>query len=371
MSSAPNSNPQSNNCFEPDTAPVTPASTPPHTRPELCACTPDFFCNACIWKVDWLIEKGYFWNMRLDLIPVQYGDGTEVENPIWGLTRNKFVGLQIPPRESLLTTRGETVLYSSSINQILAWRGVGKTNFALALAGALATGGQILDFKANRPLRTLYLDGELPDAQLQERARMLTAPTDNLVLISADQTGPLNLRKEEHWEQLKIAIAAHGAQVVFLDSLSTLFRQEMNEEKEQLVLQERLQELRAMKLCVVTLHHLGKAGLQRGHSRNDDILDLQIQLNQPRGWEPGDGLCFELEYKKVRHGARLPQGFVVSLRDGRWIQDAAETEGQIQSMLEAGKSVRAIAAALDIPKSTVHRTQKRLGLAKLNASAGQ
>ena len=75
--------------------------------------------------------------MRLDLIPVQYEDGTEVENPIWGLTRNKFVGLQIPPRESLLTTHGETVLYSSSINQILAWRGVGKTNFALALAGAL------------------------------------------------------------------------------------------------------------------------------------------------------------------------------------------------------------------------------------------
>ena len=55
---------------------------------------------------------------------------------------------------------------------------------------------------------------------------------------------------------------------------------EANEEKEQLILQDRLQELRSRKLCVVTLHHLGKTGLQRGHSRNDDILDLQIQLNR-------------------------------------------------------------------------------------------
>jgi putative DNA primase/helicase len=153
--------------------------------------------------------------------------------------------MEIPPREPLLVTSGETVLYSSSINQILAWRGVGKTNFALALAGALASGGRLLDFNATRPTRTLYLDGELPDSQLQERARLLTAPTDNLVLISADQTGPLNLRKEEHWEMLKTAIAAHGSEVVVLDSLSTLFRQEMNEERELLVLQERLQELRS------------------------------------------------------------------------------------------------------------------------------
>jgi hypothetical protein len=123
-----------------------------------------------------------------------------------------------------------------------------------------------------------------------------------------------------------------------------------------------------MKLCVITLHHLGKAGLQRGHSRNDDILDVQIQLTQPKGWEAGDGLCFELEYKKVRHGARLPQGFVVSLSDGRWVCDAAEMDTRVKALLEDGKSVRQIAAALDIDKNKVHRIQKKLGLQKLNGA---
>jgi hypothetical protein len=33
-----------------------------------CACTPDCFCTACIRKVESLMERGYFWNMRLDLI---------------------------------------------------------------------------------------------------------------------------------------------------------------------------------------------------------------------------------------------------------------------------------------------------------------
>ena len=333
-----------------------------------CACTPDYFCTACINKAEWLLEKGYFWNMRLDLIRTEDDNG-EIENPVWGLTRNKFVSLDIPPREALLKADRESVFFSSSINQILAWRGVGKTNFALAVAGAMATGGKFLDFEAPRAVRTLYLDGELPDAQLQERARLLTAPTDQLVLISADQTGPLNLRKDEHWEKLKLAIHAHGAEAIVLDSLSTLFRMEANEERDQLLLQERLQELRQMKLCVITLHHLGKTGLQRGHSRNDDILDVQMQLTQPKDWEPGDGLCFELDYKKVRHSARLAQGFTVTLdQDGRWHKAVSEIEDRVKALLEQEKSVRQIAAALDIDRSKVHRIVKKLGLQNLNNS---
>lgn len=93
---------------------------------------------------------------------VTYRDGKGGVFRKWGMDRDKFLALEIPEREPLLVTQGGTVLYSSSINQILAWRGVGKTMFALAMAGALASGERFLDFTPTRPARVVYVDGEFP-----------------------------------------------------------------------------------------------------------------------------------------------------------------------------------------------------------------
>jgi AAA domain len=82
----------------------------------------------------------------------------------------------IPVRNTVLAENGSTVFYESSVNQILAGRGVGKTNFALGLADAMAGGTGILNFKADRPRRILYVDGELPLKQLQERVESMIRP---------------------------------------------------------------------------------------------------------------------------------------------------------------------------------------------------
>jgi hypothetical protein len=59
-----------------------------------------------------------------------------------------------------------------------AWRGIGKTHFALGVAYAVASGGGFLKWKADKPRRVLYIDGEMPGAQIKERLAAIIASPD-------------------------------------------------------------------------------------------------------------------------------------------------------------------------------------------------
>ena len=52
---------------------------------------------------------------------------------------------------------------------LYAPRGVGKTNLALSMAYAVASGGPVLKWTAPTAKRVLYIDGEMPIDTLQER----------------------------------------------------------------------------------------------------------------------------------------------------------------------------------------------------------
>jgi len=223
---------------------------------------------------------------------------------------SELVAEKIPPRLSVMEEKGAVLFYEKSINQILSWRGVGKTNFALGLADAIASGGRILDFQATRARRVLYVDGELPKAQLQERVRDLVAPEHrhNLRLFSPEMLKKpqgLNFLEDRDFSALQRVIGEHRTEVIFLDSQSTVMQGEAIKYDFQERHQTRMTALRLMGLTVIELHHVGKNGLQRGLSKNDDILDVQMHLKKVDGWEPGDGLLFEVAYDKVRHAAAL------------------------------------------------------------------
>src|SRR5579859_1349957 len=59
---------------------------------------------------------------------------------VWGKTATDLLNRDIPAREVLLKQGDTPVLYEASLNQIFATRGLGKTNLALGLAGAIAAG---------------------------------------------------------------------------------------------------------------------------------------------------------------------------------------------------------------------------------------
>lgn len=286
------------------------------------------------------------------------------------LSAEELTQREIPPRKAILT-EGEAVLfYGQSINQILAWRGVGKTNFALGLAGALAAGSGILGFTANEPRRVLYLDGELPLSQLQERVRSFVPQghRGNVQLFSPEMLASprgLNLITKKDFDSLMRLVDRQQTEVIFLDSQATLMNGDSNKSEFQ---EERMEVLRALRwagLCVIEMHHVGKTGLQRGISKNDDILDVQMYLRKPKEWEPEDGLEFEVAYEKIRHSAHLDSNYKVRLVDGVWSKLAADEVALVGEMVTKGKQMREIAKELKTSKSRVHRLYKKALAANL------
>jgi len=137
-----------------------------------------------------------------------------------------LIAKNIPPRLSVMEENGQVLFYESSINQIMAWRGVGKTNFALGMADAIASGGRILNFQSTRARRVLYVDGELPLAQLQERVKAFIGEghRHNVSLFSPEMLATprgLNLLEERDFLALQKLVVREKTEVLLIDSQST------------------------------------------------------------------------------------------------------------------------------------------------------
>jgi hypothetical protein len=282
---------------------------PPKSPPHLLSC------------IDWVMARE----------PNQAAPAVEIGS-VWGITvpaALDYVKEHKIDRAPLLVqgTRG-VVLYEKSLNQIVAERGLGKTLFALGLAGCLSTGTSILDYQATKACRVVFVDGELPFEQLCERAASFCL-SDNVFLINPEQItpkGPIRLLKRESKfayaetpavDKLKRALKHHKADVLILDSQSTLMGTDSLSMEFQETRMNFLRDLRTEGYCVIEMHHTGKQGLQRGSSVNDDILDLQFILKRCDDWSPGQKLQFELTIGKLRHAADLEEEFVVTL-DAEW-----------------------------------------------------
>ena len=193
---------------------------------------------------------------------------------------------------------------------------------AMALAGALSTGGKFLNWTIPRPVHVLYVDGELPDAQIQERIRQLHAsdaegrPCASISLVTSDSTpgGIPSLATAEGQQWIEAALTQLGnvsmageapsdprqgpVEYLILDSLSSLAPFATNDEDLWIPYRNWIMRLRSRGLCIFELHQAGKLGQQRGHSRGDDALDVQIKL-EPKDAE-ADHLDCELTYEKIR-----------------------------------------------------------------------
>lgn len=280
------------------------------------------------------------------------------------ISASELCAKDLPPRKAVMSEGDAPLFYEKSVNQILAWRGVGKTCFGLGLAGAIASGTGILDFVTDRPRRVLYLDGELPQEQLQERARSLIPAScrDSIQLFSPEMIAPprsLNLITNGDANNLMQLVEKGNIEVLFIDSQSTTMGGDTNKTEFQEARQQLLMQLRWAGLTVIEMHHVGKEGKQRGLSRNDDILDVQMHLKKTPDWEPEDGLQFELVYEKVRHAARLESGYVVSLTDGQWLKRPSDDIQAVADMLKKRIDIKKIMKELKCSRSKFYRLQKK------------
>lgn len=226
------------------------------------------------------------------------------------------------------------LLRHPSIVQIHAWRGTGKTTYTLYLLLAIATKGQFLQWVVTKQLKVGYVEGEQPSADVQDQLR------DILHLVGKSKGVVFEVATlEDQPECCFPSIATGIGQAVFekwivekqldvvcFDSISTLADIDMNKEENQIILMAWFKRLRTkFGVTVIYLQHDGKGGLQRGHSKHEDILDLSIHLQWKAGYMGQDGLKVKMIFDKVRRRIAKTQTRFLEL------VDVADKEGKTKS----------------------------------------
>lgn len=277
---------------------------------------------------------------------------------------------EFPVREYVLNP----VLTLGSLNLVYAWRGIGKTHVALGAAYAAASGGEIFGWKATRPFRVLYLDGEMPGEALQARLAAIVQasdaepPEDHFRVITIDLEGGRMPDLGTRDGQLEIADECEQAEVIVVDNLSCLVRTgKENEADGWRAVPEWALSLRAKGKCVIFIHHAGKNGEQRGTSKREDLLDVSIALKRPVDYEPDQGARFVVHFEKARHlTGTASQPFEAWLQpDERGLSawtvkpHAEATFDRVVELAKLGMSQKEIADELGVNKSNVCRHWKR------------
>jgi hypothetical protein len=287
------------------------------------------------------------------------------------ITLSDFLAMEIAPQEAIL----EPWLNSKSLNMLHAKRGVGKTYMGLSIAYAVASGTAYLKWKAPKPRKVVYLDGEMSSFSLQSRLKAISEATpceshllQNLRIFTPDlQDGPIPDLADQQWH-VAVRDFIEDAELVIVDNLSCLARSggPENDADSWNVLADWALKLRREGVAVLFMHHSGKSGQQRGTSRKEDILNVVINLKHPAEYSPEMGATFEVHFEKGRELfgenskpfiAKLVSKEAVHLWEVTDMEDSNYDQVIIKSNL--GLSPGDIAAELGLSKTTISRHQKR------------
>ena len=242
-------------------------------------------------KFQELIDKSTEWNKenKKELLVV--------------LTLNELLNKKINPRQYLLSPW----LQSQGLCMIFSTRGFGKTWVSLEIAYAVATGGQFLSWKSDKPNGVLYIDGESALVDLQNRVKQIDNRVGNkhqtslkFLARDAQEADFPNLSTADGQNQIE-SLIRDDIKLVILDNISTLFRSGKEYESDSwLPIQNWLLSLRSMGKSVLLIHHAGKGGQQRGTSRREDVLDTIINLKRPTDYKEEEGVRIEFHFEKCR-----------------------------------------------------------------------
>jgi RecA-family ATPase len=200
------------------------------------------------------------------------------------VTSSELHDLELIPRKNLL---GDWFC-EGDLGFIFAFRGVGKTWLALAIAQALSTGGKLGDWQALAPVKVLYVDGEMPPDLMRARCEGLRASNANLEFLNHEilfgRTGKtLNITSREVQQAITGRCVNTLAKILILDNLSTIASgMKENEADSWELVNNWLLDLRRRKIAVVIVHHAGRSGEMRGTSKREDNVFWIIALDDAK-----------------------------------------------------------------------------------------
>jgi len=300
-----------------------------------------------------------------------------------GLT--DFLALEIPPRTMLL----DPILPGRSLSMLYSPRGTGKSWLGLSIGLAVASGAPLLRWTAPRPRHVLYVDGEMPLAELQLRLASINAgmgvviPNHGFRILAADNTETgINLSSDEGQQALEPDLA--NTDLLILDNLSTLLASGSEGASDAwLPMQNWLLRLRRKGIAVLLIHHAGVNGRQRGTSRREDALDTVIALRRPEDYSPKEGARFEVHLEKARalvgDGAMSFEAVVESLvsKSGKpgikWVARDLKPPiyQQAAELFASGRTVRQVKEILGISHGEAGRLRLRAAAEGLLEPTGE
>lgn len=261
-------------------------------------------CNAATEK----ISSGQGLNEVVDelfdrILRLKDGNRAVSEKPseLTAVNAVDLLRMDLPKRELILSPW----LPTQGLAMVHAYRGVGKTFVGLGIGVAIASAGIFLRWTAPVSKGVLYIDGEMPVKNMQDRlaaaiasiGKPLEAPL-NFITSDLQEKGMPDLSTREGQSQIEPFL--EGISVVIIDNISTLFGGRENQSEDWAPAQAWALELRRRGISAIFMHHDGKGGLQRGTSKKEDVLDTVLQLKRPADYHADEGARFEVHFEKAR-----------------------------------------------------------------------
>ncbi|WP_422372625.1 AAA family ATPase [Hoeflea sp.] len=222
------------------------------------------------------------------------------------LSAKTLAKLKIKPREMIIAP----FLPTSSMMLVFATRGLGKTWFGITAAKAIALGRKFLGFEVPKARRVLFIDGEMPLSDLQERFKAIGADkVDNIDILASEimhrEFHPLNINDGKDRGLInamldRLVEDGRNPDLIILDNLSSLrMGAEENDNSALDDILGWLMGLRHKGYAMMLVHHASKTGDQRGASRLEDLLDTTIKLEKSKTASDMNA-CFDLTFTKTR-----------------------------------------------------------------------
>lgn len=283
-----------------------------------------------------------------------------------------FLQLDMPIKRKIL----RPWLTECSIIQVSGWRGTGKTWFGLSLFDCATSGECFGPWEVETVVPALYVDGELPAQDIQERFRQLSSHgrKEPLYIYSDSYAHSLgipraNLLNRRWRDAIKGILIEKGIKLLGLDNVSSLAAGiDENSKQAWDPINQWLLDLRFAGISSIFFHHTSKSGDQRGTSGREDNLDCSIILQRPSDYVAEHGAKFIIRFKKSRvQTSELNLvgdiEFTLTETNGKlewtWGNVKRKTQIEILRMLDEGTQQSDIARALGIDRSYVNRVKAK------------
>jgi putative DNA primase/helicase len=271
------------------------------------------------------------------------------------LTAAQLRAADLPPRSDLLTPW----LASDTAALVYGPPGIGKSFLALGVAWAVASGQSFLGWRAPRPRRVLYVDGEMGAAELRDRLALFGPLPDRLSIVPHDRPGGARLDLGEEDGIVRLMTGWNDPQLLVLDTLSSLTPDRDPERRDGLHCL--LLHLKQSRRAVLMVDHANKRGALNGTARRASAADLVMALRPTApgaAGAAGGNARFEIHFEKTRQRVPLfPITAELQTQDGAgaWRWDAACRVDRLAALVRQGLSRRDVCEALGIEQSWFFR----------------